>query len=94
MMTKGFTQSLLASSSKVSQGSISAYVLGKRTPGAEELSKISKALGVSMGWLWGTEETSNMEASSIYLENVKLRAKLDMAVSTLDGALKSLKSQQ
>lgn len=93
MRDKGFNQSLLASSSKISQGSISAYLLGKRDPGAEELSKMAKALGVSMGWLWGMEDNQQSKPNELQLENVKLRAKLDMAVSTLKGTLKSLTSK-
>lgn len=94
MNSKGFNQSLLANSSKVSQGSISAYLLGKRSPGAEELGKIANSLGVTMGWLWGTEDQQVLNKNELQIENVKLKAKLEMAIGTLKGALKSLTTKQ
>ena len=57
MKQKAFNQSSLASTAKISQTSISAYLRGKRNPGAEELGALAQALGVSMDWLWRTQKT-------------------------------------
>ena len=56
MKQKAFNQSSLASVAKISQTSISAYLRGKRNPGAEELGALAQALNVSMDWLWGSVE--------------------------------------
>jgi transcriptional regulator with XRE-family HTH domain len=45
------TQAELATRSDVSQGAISRYLNGKASPKAEELLRISQALGVSMEFL-------------------------------------------
>lgn len=94
MKSKKLKQKDLGYMANIGQSAVSAYLSGRRSPGAAELSRMSQALGVSMGWLWGLEEESQQEQSKIQQENILLRAKLDMAISTLKGTLKSLTSNK
>lgn len=89
MQDKGLSQSRLCQLSGVSQTTISAYILGKRSPGAAELSRLSLALGVSMDWLWGLDNSAG-EQNAILAENIELNAKLKIAIGTLRGALDTL----
>ncbi len=51
MQSRNITQSDLATKAGVSQGAISRYMNGKASPKAEELHRLSTALGVTMEWL-------------------------------------------
>lgn len=95
MTEKGITTSQLASLANVGQATLSNYTLGKREPKAAELYRISKALGVSMEWLFSgmTGDTHSSNLTDIEKENIQLKAKLKMAVSALKGALKTLESR-
>lgn len=95
MRRKDLTQKDLSIMTNLSQGAISKYLRGASLPKSLELYKMSKGLGVSMEWLMGDDDPS-MDENDTYWhrETIRLRAKLDMAISTLDGTLKSLKSQQ
>lgn len=59
-----------------------------------ELYRMSKVLGVTMEWLMGDDDLLADGGNDGYWqqEAIRLKTKLDMAISTLDGALKSLKS--
>lgn len=87
---KKLTQSDLAYRAQIGQGTLSGYLNGKRSPGAAELCRICMALNVTMGWLWGMENAAELNQGEIHQENIKLKAKLDMAIGTLRGTLKSL----
>ena len=60
-----------------------------------ELYKISKVLGVPMEWLMGGDEPicDNID-DYWHQEVIRLQAQLDMAISTLEGTLQSLKSKR
>ena len=54
---------------------------------------MAQALGVSMGWLWGLEGTSDIE-SAIYTQKIhRLEGKLLLAKKTLKGALEYLEEE-
>ncbi len=55
---KGISQRRLAQLACVTSGSISDYLYGTRTPRAAELSRLARALEVSMDWLWGVDESA------------------------------------
>lgn len=89
MQDKALSQSRLCQLSGVSQTTISAYLLAKRSPGATELSRLAMALGVSMDWLWGVDNSTATQ-NEILAENIELNAKLKIAIGTLRGALDTL----
>ena len=85
-------ESDLAYMSNIAQGTISEYLNPEkgRTPGAAELGRMAQALGVSMGWLWGLEGTSEIE-TDIYIQKIhRLEGRLLFAKKTLRGALEYL----
>lgn len=88
---KYLTQSSLARICGITQSTISAYLLGKRSPGAEELGRIACALGVSMDWLWGI--SVDAKKNKLLEENIGLRSALKMAIGTMDCSIAVLKSQ-
>lgn len=47
------------------------------------------ALGVSMDWLWGVDNSTATQ-NEILAENIELNAKLKIAIGTLRGALDTL----
>ena len=92
MKDKSLNQSDLAYMSNIAQGTISEYLNPEkgRTPGAAELGRMAQALGVSMGWLWGLEGTSEIE-TDIYSQKIhRLEGRLLFAKKTLRGALEYL----
>lgn len=95
MNDKGLKQSDLAYMSNIAQGTISEYLNPEkgRTPGAAELGRMAQALGVSMGWLWGLEGTSDIE-TAIYTQKIhRLEGRLLFAKKTLKGALEYLEEE-
>jgi transcriptional regulator with XRE-family HTH domain len=66
------TQAELATRSDVSQGAISRYLNGKASPKAEELLRISQALGVSMEFLLTGAGPGPPRAASVESGNLKL----------------------
>lgn len=87
MREREFTQKQLADLSGISQASVSKYVRGGY-PGAVELYKLSKILGVTMEWLMGDNDLEGKD--KIKEENVRLRASLNLAVDSLRGVVQSL----
>lgn len=94
MRRRDLTQKDLATLTDLSQGAVSKYLRGVSLPKSLELYKMSKVLGVPMEWLMGDDEPLCENADDYWhQEAIRLKAKLDMAVSTLQGALQSLTSQ-
>lgn len=93
MRRRGLTQKELSMMTNLSQGAVSKYLRGASLPKSLELYRMSKVLGVPMEWLMG-DDAPPLEENDTYWhrEAIRLRAKLDMAVSTLEGALKSLRN--
>ena len=89
MAKSGLTQMALADKAKIAQSSVSAYLRGVRSPGAEELSRLSVALGVSMDWLWGMSDKTPTQSAAVK-ENVELRTRLEVAAAALRGALNKI----
>ena len=95
MKRRDLTQKDLATLTDLSQGAVSKYLRGVSLPKSLELYKMSKILGVPMEWLMGDDEPLCENADDYWhQEAIRLKAKLDMAVSTLQGALQSLTSQK
>lgn len=95
LIDKNLSQSDLAYMSNIAQGAISEYLNTEkgRSPGAAELGRMAQALGVSMGWLWGIEDTSDME-TAIYTQRIhRLEGRLLFAKKTLRGALEYLEEE-
>ena len=90
MIQKSLNQSQLARMTNVAQSTISGYMKGNRLPGADELARLSTALGVSMDYLWGTTE-QKPENNALQQENMKLRAELNHAVEVMENAIKQIK---
>lgn len=95
MKDKGLNQSDLAYMSNIAQGTISEYLNPEkgRTPGAAELGRMAQALGVSMGWLWGLEGTSDIETAICTQRIHRLEGRLLFAKKTLRGALEYLEEE-
>ena len=95
MKRRGLTQKDLAILTNLSQGAVSKYLRGLAFPKSLELYKISKVLGVPMEWLMGGDEPicDNID-DYWHQEVIRLQAQLDMAISTLEGNLQSLKSKR
>ncbi|OCA04213.1 helix-turn-helix domain-containing protein [Akkermansia glycaniphila] len=70
------TQKTLGELCNVNQATISSYLSGRRSPGADELARLSAALGVSMDWLWGVSEKMG-ESDISQMENNKLQRKME-----------------
>lgn len=88
---RNFTQADLAARADVSQGTLSRYLNGKASPKAEELLRISKALGVSMEWLLTGESTAQpAELSGIQTPAPALR-KIRSAVTRLEKDVVALR---
>jgi transcriptional regulator with XRE-family HTH domain len=95
LVDKNLSQSDLAYMSNIAQGAISEYLNPEkgRSPGAAELGRMAQALGVSMGWLWGVEDTSDIE-TAIYTQRIhRLEGRLLFAKKTLRGALEYLEEE-
>lgn len=95
LVDKNLSQSDLAYMSNIAQGAISEYLNPEkgRSPGAAELGRMAQALGVSMGWLWGEEDTSDIE-TAIYTQRIhRLEGRLLFAKKTLRGALEYLEEE-
>lgn len=94
MKRRGLTQKDLSLLTNLSQGAVSKYLRGVSLPKSMELYRMSKVLGVTMEWLMGDDDLLADGGNDGYWqqEAIRLKTKLDMAISTLDGALKSLKS--
>lgn len=90
MREKGLSQSQLSRLSGVSQAGISAYLLGKRLPGVSEFARLALALGVSMDYLWGIADAQR-DDNALREENIQLRAALQLAIGSLEGAVVTLK---
>lgn len=60
MHQKGFNTVKLADLTGVNQSGISKYKRSTSTPKSSELAKLAKALGVSMGYLWGEEDSVDL----------------------------------
>lgn len=91
MTERGLSQQELARRADIAQSTVNGYLKGNRSPGAAELCRLAVAVGVSMDWLWGMGETDKAERDLIKEENIKLRASLNLAIGTLEGALGTLK---
>lgn len=89
MKDDSLTQKALADKAKIAQSTINAYLKGLRSPGAEELAKLSLALGVSMDWLWGMSDKTPTQSAAVK-ENVELRTRLEVAAAALRGALNKI----
>jgi len=95
MSEKGLRQSDLAYMANIGQGTISEYLNSEkgRSPGAAELGRMAQSLGVSMGWLWGLEDSSTSENAPYVQAIHRLEGKLQFAKKTLRGALDYLEEE-
>ena len=76
----------------VAQITISGYLKGNRLPGADELARLSTALGVTMDYLWGkTDKKPSNNALSE--ENMKLRAELNRALNIMQDTVRKLEKE-
>ena len=92
MQSCNFTQAQLAERSETTQTTISRYLSGKASPKAEELLRISQALGVSMEWLLtgnGTQKSQESANPSAQSKKSAVKALKD-ARAALDRIEKEL----
>lgn len=93
MKRRGLTQKDLSLLTNLSQGAVSKYLRGVSLPKSMELYRMSKVLGVPMEWLMGDDDLlADGNDGYWQQEAIRLKTRLDMAISTLDEVLKSLKS--
>lgn len=96
MLNCKVTQADLAAKSDVSQGAISRYLNGKASPKAEELLRISRALGVSMELLLtgqGQQQSQSPAAEAGSIRQVKTEAeRLARLLGEAEQSLSKLRS--
>lgn len=68
---KGFTQRQLAELAQIAPGSLSAYEKGQKAPPVDVAARIAKALGVSLDWLFGFDESKEGDAPKTYGDIIK-----------------------
>ena len=88
MADREMNQITLANLSGVNQSGISKYVRGDSTPRAGELARMAMALGVTMDYLWG----SNNDNCSVKNDWRERAEKAEASLSELRSALKILVS--
>lgn len=64
----GITQRQLSAMCEISEVTIGRYIKGSRTPGAEEVVTIAKALGVSTDYLLGMPESKEMTVKELLMK--------------------------
>lgn len=95
MKSAGLNQIALSRATGLRQSAISSYCNSGGLPSAEALYRIAKNLNVSMEWLlMGDEEKNQISESLAALkeENIRLRAALQLAIGSMEGAVTTLKS--
>lgn len=84
---RGLSQRRLAQLACVTSGSISDYLYGKRIPRAAELSRLARALEVSMDWLWGEDDCDNPPKKD---ESQSKMLELEASLHEISSNLKNL----
>lgn len=90
MEERGLNQNNLAYMAKIGQSTISEYLNPEigRNPGAAELGRLANTLGVTMGWLWGAEETCVADSIPAPIQTIfKLQGKLEFARKSMRASL-------
>lgn len=87
---RGLSQRRLAQLACVTSGSISDYLYGTRMPRAAELARLARALGVSMGWLWGEDESNTPSPKE---ESQQKMVELEASLHEISAKLRSLASR-
>ncbi len=87
---RGLSQRRLAQLACVTSGSISDYLYGARMPRAAELARLARALDVSMGWLWGEDES---DSSTPKDEAQHKMVELEASLHEISSKLRNLASR-
>lgn len=92
MKRNSLTQNQLGVVTKISQSTISSYLLGRTAPKSDELFRLATQLSVSMDWLWGRIESENvLERQNIPENEWEKRAKnAEERLERMESILKEL----